>query len=138
LFANGGLTYSWVNQGSNTSMLTVSPLSQTTYTVLGTDANGCVNSATVTIKISICQGLEALNANAANSIRIYPNPNNGEFNITSEKNLELQLFNELGQLIMTIRLNDDNKHYANVKGLSKGMYFIKADGLIYSKLVVEN
>jgi len=139
LFANGGLTYSWVNQGSNTSMLTVSPLSQTTYTVLGTDANGCVNSATVTIKISICQGLEELSSEA-NQISIFPNPSSGEFKISSAENMSLLLINELGQLIVELELNAENAYTAEVKGLSKGIYFITSKNMnqpLNKKIVVQ-
>jgi gliding motility-associated-like protein len=40
LIASGGVTYAWSNN-ETTSFITVSPTTQTTYTVTVTDANGC-------------------------------------------------------------------------------------------------
>src|SRR5690554_6855153 len=51
LTASGGIDYLW-NTGDTTSEITVSPLVTTTYEVLVTDANGCENSATVTVTVN--------------------------------------------------------------------------------------
>ncbi|KAF5048080.1 hypothetical protein DSECCO2_453790 [anaerobic digester metagenome] len=54
LTGTGGSTYSW-NQGLGTgNNFTVIPASTTTYQVTGTDANGCSNSASITISVNIC------------------------------------------------------------------------------------
>jgi len=50
LNANGATTYSW-NTGASTSNLTVSPISNTTYTVTGT-TNGCTASANVNVVVN--------------------------------------------------------------------------------------
>jgi hypothetical protein len=120
-------------------MLTVSPLSQTTYTVLGTDANGCVNSATVTIKLSLCPGFEELN-NTAGGINIFPNPSSGEFNISTDQSMRLVLINNLGQLIREIDLNESNAYTASIKGIAQGVYFLSAKNKqdqINKKIIVE-
>jgi len=51
LTASGASTYSW-STGQNTSSITVTPDSTTTYTVTGTDANGCSNTADVTVTVN--------------------------------------------------------------------------------------
>ncbi|MDP2388424.1 MAG: PKD domain-containing protein [Bacteroidota bacterium] len=51
LTAAGASTYSW-NTGSTSNPLTVTPASTTSYTVTGTDANGCANTATSTITVN--------------------------------------------------------------------------------------
>jgi len=97
LTANGANTYQWLPttglSNSNISNPVASPLTSTTYTVTGTDANGCQNTATVTITVnplptvtsgtdtSICTGSSVvLQANGASSYQWTPtnglsNPN---------------------------------------------------------------
>lgn len=56
LSATGLTSYSWTPvaslDGANTSSPTASPASTTTYTVSGTDANGCSGSAQVTVGVT--------------------------------------------------------------------------------------
>jgi gliding motility-associated-like protein len=80
LTAGGATTYTW-STGSTTQSLTVAPVSNTSYTVIGTDNNGCVNSAVAIVTISnnlvvsaapqnasICMGAStAITASGANS-----------------------------------------------------------------------
>jgi hypothetical protein len=48
LIADGGLSYLWNNSNTNDTIV-VNPIGTTTYTVTGTDVNGCSNTATVTV-----------------------------------------------------------------------------------------
>ncbi len=50
----GANTYTWSSNagGSNTNAISINPTSNTTYTVTGTDGNGCENSDTVTVVIN--------------------------------------------------------------------------------------
>jgi len=50
LTGSGAVTYAW-NTGQTTDTLTVGPASTTTYTLTGTDANGCSNNTTVTVNV---------------------------------------------------------------------------------------
>ena len=49
--ASGAATYAWSN-GGNTAAINVSPVATSTYTVTGTDANGCVQTANITITVN--------------------------------------------------------------------------------------
>lgn len=51
LTASGALTYTW-STSQNGNSISVSPTSATSYTVSGTDTNGCVNSAVSTVTIN--------------------------------------------------------------------------------------
>lgn len=51
LTASGAVSYVWSPGGEMTASITVSPTMTTTYTVTGTDANGCVNTATATVTV---------------------------------------------------------------------------------------
>ena len=51
LTANGASSYTW-STGSINNPITVQPLSTITYTITGTDANGCTNTAQSTITVN--------------------------------------------------------------------------------------
>lgn len=55
LTATGGLSYAWDN-GMNGSAITVSPGATTVYCVTAFDANGCQDTACVTVTVELCQG----------------------------------------------------------------------------------
>jgi len=50
LSASGGVVFNW-NNGQNTSSITVSPTTTTTYSVTGTDNAGCSGTAQVTVDV---------------------------------------------------------------------------------------
>lgn len=52
LSATGGLTYNWDNGLGAGQTQTPSPITNTTYTVTGTDVNGCVNTDVVNVNIN--------------------------------------------------------------------------------------
>ncbi|HXB11274.1 MAG TPA: gliding motility-associated C-terminal domain-containing protein, partial [Bacteroidia bacterium] len=64
LTANGATSYTWTN-GPNTSTNTVSPMSNATYTVTGTDANNCVNTAIQNVTVNF---LPIINISDTNTI----------------------------------------------------------------------
>lgn len=51
LFANGAVSYLWSTTETSDSII-VNPTSTTSYTVTGTDGNGCMNTATVNIVVN--------------------------------------------------------------------------------------
>ncbi len=51
LNANGATTYIWSTMATGSS-ITVSPNTTTTYSVAGTDANGCINFTTATVTVN--------------------------------------------------------------------------------------
>jgi hypothetical protein len=137
LYANGGLSYQW-NNGASHATITVSPQIQTTYTVTGTDANGCHNTGTVQVRVSACVGIAEANLKS-NELLVYPNPNNGEFTIDTDTDVTLTLTNELGQAIRLIYVQAGGAHKVTVSDLGKGIYFLcgQKDNLqIRQKVVV--
>jgi hypothetical protein len=52
LTASGAATYLWDNSLGSGQSQTVSPTSTSTYTVIGTDANGCQNTSTVEVIVN--------------------------------------------------------------------------------------
>ena len=139
LTATGGASYLWNTNAVTTTLSASSAVANsTTYSVTGADANGCVNTATILIKVNTCTGINELNTSGA-EILIYPNPNNGTFKISAQSPLSLYLINELGQTIRVIDLNNENAFKADISDLSKGVYFIvgsKENLKIHQKIIV--
>jgi len=91
----------------------------------------------VLLSVSDCVGIQANVANTAN-LTIYPNPSNGEFTISADQAIELQITNELGQLVKTISLSNGHND-VKVNNLSNGVYLItgKNDtGSVKQKIVI--
>jgi photosystem II stability/assembly factor-like uncharacterized protein len=57
-------------------------------------------------------------------INIFPNPNNGSFNIQTLKPIELKIYNSFGQLVQTQVINQESS-IINLTGQAKGIYFLE-------------
>ena len=72
---------------------------------------------------------------------IYPNPTNGEVNISNIILEKANVYNELGQLVKTFTLDSNNTNNTiNLSGLSKGVYYIyliNQDAASAKKVIVE-
>lgn len=134
----GASTYTW-DTGSNSPVLTFTLSGTTTYTLTGTDNNGCSKTTTVTQFVATCIGIDEA-GELEESINIYPNPNAGAFIVSSELAVSLRLVNALGQEILTIQISENEKRVVTVEGLPAGIYFISGqtgDRKINRKIVVE-
>jgi hypothetical protein len=98
-----------------------------TYTCYVKDANGCINTTTVTVdQVAGLADENSLNVN------LYPNPNNGVFEIESSgltgDKLNCKLFNIQGQLVSEFSLNiTDGKVSQTIemsKKLTAGTYYL--------------
>jgi hypothetical protein len=90
--------------------------------------------------VSPCTGVPVSYENQT-QISIYPNPNNGRFNIFSATDMELSIINELGQIIQYLSLNDLNDHRLELQNFANGIYFVVGIGngeLIKQKIIVDN
>lgn len=65
LTANGGTSYTWSPGGAATS-ITVSPSSNTVYTVTGTAANSCTSSAVTTVTVNALPSVSVNNVTVCN------------------------------------------------------------------------
>ncbi|MES2680550.1 MAG: kelch repeat-containing protein [Bacteroidota bacterium] len=119
LTAGGGASYLW-NGTTNSPTLSVSPTISTTYTVSGTDVNGCSNSFTITQFVSVCIGV-AENINAP--LPVYPNPGNGFVKIYLQTPGSFIVFNQLGMKILEKKLLPGENAFET--GLDNGVYFYK-------------
>ncbi|MES2761061.1 MAG: LamG-like jellyroll fold domain-containing protein [Bacteroidota bacterium] len=122
LSVTGATSYTW-STTETASDIAVTPTTQTTYTVEGTDGNGCSNTTTVTQDVSLCTGIVNLLSNNE-LIKVYPNPNNGLFIVDLTTLSQVTVTNALGQAIISETM-EAGKHNLTIQGQSTGIYFVK-------------
>lgn len=57
------------------------------------------------------------------NLKIYPNPTDNFFYISTNEKVQVEIFNAAGQIVLQTQSQNNDK--INVSGLSKGIYFIK-------------
>jgi len=90
-------TYNWTPVSGTTD--TIKGLSLGTYSVTVTDANGCTKTASV--DVTSATGIKAITSNSG-TITIYPNPNNGVFNLIMNNEqgmMNVEVYNILGEKV---------------------------------------
>jgi hypothetical protein len=122
LTANGANNYSW-NTNDNTAIISVTPNVNTTYTVTGTDANGCMNVATVTQNVDDCAGI-AKNAADNLLVSVFPNPTNGELNVEVSQSTVITVINMVGQVIVRQEVKE-GRNTINLDDQNNGIYFVQ-------------
>ncbi|MBL7932662.1 MAG: T9SS type A sorting domain-containing protein [Bacteroidia bacterium] len=125
LIASGASTYTWqgLNPGAADSInpVQVWVIIPVSYTVTGTDVYGCKNTASINIVPEICIGIEEQKKLSVFSLA--PNPNNGVIRIKSSDKIYLELSNQLGEKIRTIRI-EAGESELNLSDLNIGIYFL--------------
>lgn len=121
LTASGVSTYTWNNAAAGNT-LAVSPTITTTYTVTGTDVNGCSKTIFVAQVVSACVGVDDLTSGYLH-YSLYPNPSMGMFTIELEAAMEFELVSPLGQVILSQTLNAGSNEI-NITGQA-GLYLIR-------------
>ena len=125
LSGTGATSYAWGNSLTSPS-ITVSPTTNTFYTITGTDIHGCVNTATLNFAVKPCTGIEELTEGFVN-MKIYPNPSNGIFDVklnSVSENTHIEIYNGVGQLIHSELIQSEITS-VNLKAYSNGFYYIK-------------
>lgn len=69
-------------------------------------------------------GIKEEGNSSSSSFNVFPNPNNGTFLIKGLIEEKITVFNELGQIVKTINLNQLNNFSAEINNLQSGVYFI--------------
>ena len=90
----------------------------------GTDDNGCSATVAFQVKVNACTGIEE---NVAGTVRVFPNPSNGEFRVLGAGAAHIKVMNALGQEVRSVTLDEGNGFEARVDGLANGVYFLVGD-----------
>ncbi len=122
LSALGAINYTWSN-GISSSQVIETLFTPVTFSVVGSDNNGCLNEATYAQGVDECTNLRHIEQ-FDSRISIYPNPSDGVIFIESEKDAILNLYNGLGQKIRLIKLDYSNNWRIKIDNLKSGVYFI--------------
>ncbi|MCE3225590.1 MAG: hypothetical protein K0S32_141 [Bacteroidetes bacterium] len=123
LTANGATTFIW-NTGAVTAVVVINPTVTTSYTVSGTDANNCTNTATITQNVSACTGLNEADGSFVKPLSVYPNPGNGEFWLKAETEGLVSVYDITGRLISELQINKDNLNKEQQLVLAAGVYHV--------------
>jgi hypothetical protein len=116
-----------------------------TVTYTFTDANSCTGTASTTITVNACVGID--DPEAANGLELFPNPTNGSFtvNFTQETagNLQVRVLSVDGKVVLAEQRTAFSGTYTGTFDLSaeaKGVYLVEvqhATGRAYKKIVLQ-
>jgi hypothetical protein len=131
LGVSGADSYVW-DTGSANSSIFVSPSVTSDYSVIGIDAYGCSNNASITQSVSACTGINSLSG--ADAFTLYPNPGNGKINIAKANltdDCTITIYNSTGQQVFKKMLSGTGGSI-DLQNASQGIYIfiLSANGRI--------
>jgi hypothetical protein len=128
LLASGADTYTWeadptLNTTSGASVI-ATPVVTTTYHVEGTAANGCADTASVTITVEDCAGIADLSG--GKGFTVFPNPAASSFALTytgSELLKSVRLLDLNGRVVKNFQITGGTYSIAEIPA---GTYLLQA------------
>jgi hypothetical protein len=97
-----------------------------------TDANGCESNANVNITVNACVGV--VEENLLSGVNVYPNPNNGTFNIAINANvgdLTIEIMDAQGRVVYSSFENNVQAGFVkqiSPEVMASGIYMLKLSG----------
>ncbi|HEY9082742.1 MAG TPA: T9SS type A sorting domain-containing protein [Vicingaceae bacterium] len=118
-----GATYQWLDCDNGNAVINGETSQSFTATVTGNYAveitvGNCVDT-------SACENVTVVGIDELSKtpVTIYPNPNNGVFNVVSSEQVTITIYNMLGEMVLTNVLNGGN-HTLSLNSHPKGVYFV--------------
>lgn len=119
LTATGTATsYTWNTNATGTS-ISVSPTVTTSYTVTGTDSNGCTNKTEITQNVSLCAAINQTQ-NTVYEVVVFPNPSST--NITVQTNQKIQTISIYTSVGALVKMETSNTF--SVEQLARALYIL--------------
>lgn len=123
LTGGGASTYTWT--GGVTNAAAFSPTATDTYTVSGTDGNGCRDTASVRVVVKTCTGIQGVSHDAR--VVAYPNPASERVIVTSSGiPTSVQMQNIAGETVLDATVTG-HRTYLDIQKLPAGVYFVKVN-----------
>ncbi len=123
-----GNSYQWkfgttdsAKTSATTYSHTIKSSDQTKVCLTATDISGCSSQTCKNVSVGILKVSEK-------SFKIYPNPNNGSFNIEIEnpsKEVSIEIFNLLGERVKKVETNSSKSIYEIDLNSTDGIYLVK-------------
>jgi hypothetical protein len=140
LTTEGFTNYQWLLDGSAVQGATAqshTAMANGDYTVLVTDANGCTAESDVLQMLQVSTA--SVPSAAARQLKVFPNPNNGQFSISfgDETMASLSILDIRGKLVHEAQVNATQAHVQ--MHLPQGTYLLQVmaqDGMLFSDLLV--
>jgi hypothetical protein len=127
LTAGGATNYQWSSVSSylQGQQVSVSPNTGTTYTLNGTNSNGCSKTTTVSVDVLECVGLNQIVGNLT-GVRVYPNPNTGIFTIelNNEVNKNIEVIDITGRVVASVTSKDEEIKI-DISRFAAGIYYVR-------------
>jgi hypothetical protein len=136
-----GMNYQWINCASGTDIPTATAAQFTasvngSYAVIVTSLQGCED-------VSDCIDINSVGLDQINisDINVFPNPTNGEVNVTMPENMnvDVQIFDAQGKLVSE-QMNVTNNGKLNISNVTPGVYMVRltAENAVQTFRVVKN
>lgn len=118
-----GATYRWLDCDNGNAVINGETSQSFTATVTGNYAveitvGNCVDT-------SACENVTvvAVDELSKTNVSVYPNPTNGVFNVITSEQVNITIYNMLGEIVLTNVLNGGT-HVLSLNSHPKGVYFV--------------
>lgn len=122
LTAIGNPLYQWEGFPAGNPVI-VNPTVTSTYTLDGTDANGCTSKLQLTVNVNACLGISA-NTNENSLYKLYPNPTKTNLSIESQEAGFITVMDVSGRIVLTSKFEKGNS-LLNTSELAAGLYYVQ-------------
>jgi hypothetical protein len=102
-----------------------------TITYSYTDMNSCTTKATVNVTVSTCDGISE---SGQETLLIFPNPSNGEINISAKKPFAFMLYDAMGRIV--VERTAVCGTIITLTELNQGMYLLLSNGKV-TRIVIQ-